>query len=120
MMQIERERWLALALGALLALACGGDSDSDSVVPEPDSDSSGAASAPLTPEQREAEGLDLCCELGAVCHPGPDDPIGGLVYNCHQLGHSNDPSLCSAQFDECIAGCLGDREAVGAGEHGCI
>lgn len=99
-------RWALLALLA----ACGGGAES---TPE-------ASTTPLTPAEQEAEGLALCCQLGALCHPGLKDPIGGLVYNCHQLGHENDPASCASQFDECMVACLGGRDTQDAEEHGCI
>lgn len=104
----RKTRSLPITVLGLAALACGDDHDDDH-----DHDASGSS---------DREGLAMCCELGDVCHPGDidQDPIGGEVRNCHDLGHQNDPEACRASYDECIAACTGGtREPEGDGEHSC-
>jgi len=78
-----------------VALACGDDEGAS----EPDE-----------------EGLQMCCELGARCHPGPEDPVGGAKQMCHALGHQNDPDQCRAEYESCLAVCVGDGDT----EHACL
>ena len=68
------------------------------------------------PEPIDREGLQLCCDLGARCHVGPDDPVGGEKQMCHTLGHQNDPEACRAQFESCLAVCGGEGEVP----HACL
>lgn len=100
----SRAWWSLLFLMLVLAPSCGEDAGDSSTEPE------------LTPEQH---GLVLCCRIGDTCHPGSEDPIGGLVRQCHDLGHQNDPDLCRARYDECLAACSSGRQDVSDGEHGC-
>ena len=58
--------------------------------------------------QQDLEGVNMCCDLGARCHPGEGDPLNSLKQTCHSLGHQNDPAQCRAQYDACIAECVGD------------
>lgn len=50
----------------------------------------------------------MCCDLGARCHPGEGDALNSVKQMCHSLGHENDPANCRAQYDSCIAECVGD------------
>ena len=58
----------------------------------------------------------MCCELGARCHTGPSDPIGGAKQLCHSLGHENDPVQCRAQYESCLEVCVGEGDEP----HSCI
>ncbi len=101
-------RFLAcLSLAASLQVwGCGGGGAGGSDPDPPQSRSTG-----------DAEGLRMCCELGAVCHPGADEPADSLVSLCHELGHSNQPEACRAQYEECLMGCVGNEESP---EHACL
>lgn len=65
----------------------------------------------------DVEGLRLCCLLGAGCHPGSDDPPGGTVRLCHELGHANVPGDCREQYEQCLAACNPSGEET---EHACF
>jgi hypothetical protein len=101
-------RRLAVTTLVLAALACGHGHDDDH-----EHEASGSS---------DREGLAMCCELGNVCHPGDveQDPIGGEVRTCHDLGHQNDPEACRASYDACLVACTGGREPEGDGEHSCL
>src|ERR1043165_2566760 len=64
----------------------------------------------------DQEGLHMCCELGAYCHP----PAGVIAseerQNCHNVGHANDPDACRAIYDDCMVLCADNAEAS---EHYC-
>ncbi len=83
-------RGLSVVAGVLLAAIVGACGDEENG-PPPD-----------------LEGLDMCCDLGARCHPGEGDPLNSLKQMCHSLGHENDPAKCRDQYDACIAECVGD------------
>ena len=77
---------LALALSVIpFALACGDDEDGI-----------------------DREGLRMCCELGALCHPDADDPLASPKRACHDLGHLNEPDGCREQYESCVALCEGE------------
>jgi hypothetical protein len=81
---------LALGLAALVSgAACGGGDEGDG--PEVD-----------------AEGLQMCCDLGAFCHPDPDDAVNSPKRACHTLGHGNDPAACRADYESCMDVCEGE------------
>jgi hypothetical protein len=85
---------------ALSAWGCGGEEgDLEQAQPEVD-----------------REGLDMCCDLGALCHPLAEDPLDSPKRTCHALGHQNDPAACRAQFDSCMEACFDSGETA----HGCI
>jgi hypothetical protein len=48
---------------------------------------------------------DACCTLGAVCHMAGEAPAE--VEECHQIGHTGDQSVCSAEYDRCRQVCEG-------------
>src|SRR5690349_7209080 len=79
--------WLSWVLLGL-ALACG----DDGAEPTPD-------------PGEDTEGLAMCCELGAICHPGADDPINSPKQQCHSLGHENEPAACRERYEECLELC---------------
>lgn len=64
----------------------------------------------------DREGLRMCCEMGAYCHP----PAGVIAdeerQNCHNVGHANDPEGCRAKYDGCMALCADNADAS---EHYC-
>jgi hypothetical protein len=78
-----------LVLGALLGTVVGACGDDEN-------------------ESRDFEGLDMCCDLGARCHPEEGDSLNSLKQVCHSLGHENDPAKCREQYDACIAECVDD------------
>lgn len=51
----------------------------------------------------------LCAEIGALCHAATT-PAGVA---CHELGHADDPAMCSARHDACVAECS-PRDAGGS------
>lgn len=71
--------------------ACGGGGAGEGEEPETDQD-----------------GLRMCCDLGAVCHPDADDAIDSPKRACHTLGHTNDAAACRHQYDNCIDVCAGE------------
>src|SRR5688500_15013784 len=76
----------ALALSAIpLALSCGEEE-----------------------EGTDREGLRMCCELGALCHPDANDPVDSPKRACHDLGHVNEPDGCREQYESCMEVCAGE------------
>ncbi len=72
-------------------------------------------------EGRDSEGLMMCCALGAICHEvGPQDTDEA---ECHEIGHSNNPSECRANYEHCIDICGHSGEGGQGGEpeeHACV
>jgi hypothetical protein len=71
-------------------------------------------------ESEDTEGLEMCCELGALCHVAgrQDNPMG----ECHEIGHENDPARCRSNYDRCLAICAPSGEGGQGGEpvrHAC-
>lgn len=66
-------------------------------------------------EASDAEGLRMCCELGALCHLEEGDPLTGPKRECHDMAHQNDPAQCRAQYEGCLEVCAGDEL-----EHSCL
>lgn len=71
--------------------------------------------------ERERRGYEVCCLLGALCHPVSEDTKAG---ECHDLGHVNDPEACLDVQDECTMVCEGLQEMLEGGpsveRHACI
>jgi hypothetical protein len=91
------KRWvggLALVMAGFGFSACGSDDE-----PEVDH-----------------EGLRMCCEIGAYCHP----PAGVIAdeqrRHCHDLGHADEPGACRAEYDSCMALCADNPDPE---EHSC-
>ena len=80
----------------------------------------GCGSDDGAPAATDTEGLRQCCELGALCHrivPESED-----IQRCHQLGHGNDPAVCRANYEDCLAICAPMGEGGAGGEpteHAC-
>lgn len=96
-----------LFLGALLVLTLSSCSKKDSGDP---TDAgvvldSGSTEPVDAADEVDHEGLQLCCILGAVCHPADDGD--GPTSTCHDVGHQNEPDACRAQFDACFTACTG-------------
>jgi hypothetical protein len=62
------------------------------------------------------EGLRMCCEMGAFCHPPPGVIADEERQNCHNVGHANDPALCRTIYDDCMELCA---DNVDPSEHYC-
>jgi hypothetical protein len=99
MVSLRQRRFLGLVLGLSLLVAC----DDDESTPPP--------APPL-------DGDAACKELGSKCHAG--DTGSGLIAECHDIGHVEDPDVCLAKYDECMAVCMVDGGHGGAGgdDHG--
>jgi len=98
-MAMWRSLWIVGGIVLLLHPGCSGDDDEAS---------------------DEAEGLRMCCELGAICHhagvPDPDEQ------ECHVIGHENDAAACRENYERCKALCAPEGEGGQAGapmEHFC-
>jgi len=76
---------------------------------------------PEPANERERRGYEVCCLLGALCHPVSEDTKAG---ECHDLGHVNDPEACLEVQDECTMACEGLQEMLEGGPnvepHACI
>jgi hypothetical protein len=83
-----------LGVTLVLAPACGDDDDS---APPKDGDAA-------------------CKELGEVCHDADDG--NGLGAECHEVGHTANPTVCLERYDECITYCKGVLGEGGASSHG--
>lgn len=103
-----RTHWVPLLgaafIGSLGLFGCGSSAEGEQPAEQDQQkvDNNGTES---TRELSDVEGLRLCCLLGAGCHPEPTDPTGGVVRRCHELGHSNVPDDCRAQYDDCMVAC---------------
>lgn len=62
------------------------------------------------------EGLRMCCELGAFCHPPAGVIADEARQNCHNVGHANDAAGCRAAYDDCMVLCADNADAS---EHYC-
>lgn len=108
----------ALGVAALANLpGCGGSDAEDSSASNAGSNQPSEGQGTEPRDESDTEGLSLCCQLGAICHPDSEDPPGGIVRLCHELGHANRPDECRAQFDDCMAAC--DPEDAQP-EHACL
>jgi hypothetical protein len=80
-----------------------------------------SASKGVGGEGRDDEGLQMCCELGAICHEaGPQDSDKA---ECHEIGHSNNPSDCRVNYEHCVEVCGHSGEGGQGGEpeaHACV
>lgn len=90
-----RSLWLVGSLVFVLHPACSGDDDDTQVEPD-------------------EEGLQMCCELGAICHEvGVPDPE---KRDCHVIGHENDPGACRDNYQRCLDLCAPGGEGGEGGE----
>jgi hypothetical protein len=62
------------------------------------------------------EGLRMCCEIGAYCHPPAGTIADEQHQHCHNLGHADDPVACRAEYDSCMALCADNPSPS---EHSC-
>jgi hypothetical protein len=80
----------------------------------------------------DAEGKQMCCDLGALCHVAQQTEASGeggaagsgdsdgpqTPQDCHDLGHEGDPERCREVYDQCLSICQIDAEHEGAEHEG--